>query len=102
MPHSRTAVVTGAARGIGLAAAERLVAAGHRVALVDHDTDVLERAVKDLPIDQVIWIAADVTARDAPARIAAAIAVWPEVDILVNNAGKSLKRDGRSPGLAQM
>jgi len=38
---SRTALVTGAARGIGLATAEVLLATGHRVAIVDKDADAL-------------------------------------------------------------
>src|SRR6266545_2575253 len=41
---SRTALVTGAARGIGLATAEALLAAGHRVAMVDKDADALRSA----------------------------------------------------------
>jgi 3-oxoacyl-[acyl-carrier protein] reductase len=38
--EGRTALVTGAARGIGLAITERLLAEGARVALVDRDPQV--------------------------------------------------------------
>ena len=65
----RTAVVTGATRGIGAAVAELLEAEGARVVRVARGEGV------------------DVTAPDAPERIAA-LAGGP-VDILVNNAGTS-------------
>ena len=41
----RTAIVTGAARGIGLATAQRLLASGAAVALWDIDADALDQAV---------------------------------------------------------
>ena len=44
----RTAIVTGAARGIGLATAQRLSASGASVALWDIDVDALDRAVAAL------------------------------------------------------
>src|SRR3972149_5913481 len=40
-PISRTALVTGAARGIGLATVRKLLDAGHRVAMADHDAEAL-------------------------------------------------------------
>jgi 3-oxoacyl-[acyl-carrier protein] reductase len=44
----RTALVTGAARGIGFAIAERLLADGARVAMLDRDGVLLERAAARL------------------------------------------------------
>jgi 3-oxoacyl-[acyl-carrier protein] reductase len=68
----RTAVVTGASRGIGAATAELLEAEGARVVGVSRTTGI------------------DVTAQDAPERIAE-LAGAP-VDILVNNAGTSFAK----------
>jgi 2-hydroxycyclohexanecarboxyl-CoA dehydrogenase len=45
---SRTAVVTGAASGIGLAIVRRLTAQGHRVALLDIDGDGAARSAEEL------------------------------------------------------
>ena len=44
----RVIIVTGAAKGIGLACAQRLVEDGHRVVLTDMDTDAGYRAAEDL------------------------------------------------------
>jgi NAD(P)-dependent dehydrogenase (short-subunit alcohol dehydrogenase family) len=48
MGSSESAVVTGAAMGIGFAVAQRLVADGYQVACVDWNADALERAVTAL------------------------------------------------------
>lgn len=60
----RTAVVTGASRGIGLAIASSLAGAGARVALLARDRNRLERAVKTLGAGAVS-IPCDVRDRDA-------------------------------------
>jgi NAD(P)-dependent dehydrogenase (short-subunit alcohol dehydrogenase family) len=85
-PTMRTAVVTGAARGIGLATATRLSSDGHRVVLIDRDADALALAVAG--IAGSIGYACDVTDENEPqgAFRAAARAFGP-VEILVNNAG---------------
>src|SRR2546428_8215045 len=62
---SRTALVTGAARGIGLATAEALLAAGHRVAMVDRDGDAVRAAASKLPSDHVLALVQDVAHPDA-------------------------------------
>jgi len=46
--NGRVAIVTGAARGIGLAAAERLAAEGAAVLMVDYDIDEANRAADRL------------------------------------------------------
>jgi meso-butanediol dehydrogenase/(S,S)-butanediol dehydrogenase/diacetyl reductase len=84
---AKVAVVTGAARGIGLAAARRFVAAGYAVALLDIDAPTLERAAGALP-GRVLPIACDVT--DIAQVRAAAVKVEADlgrVVALVNNAG---------------
>ncbi len=85
----KVALVTGAARGIGLATAKRFLADGWRVALLDIDGETLDRAHAALPrSDAIIAIRCDVA--DA-AGVADALAVvaqkFGRLDALVNNAG---------------
>jgi nucleoside-diphosphate-sugar epimerase len=49
------AVVTGGARGIGLAVAERFLAEGHRVALLDIDRKTCARPKRGSPIPSACW-----------------------------------------------
>ena len=83
----RMALVTGAARGIGLAIAGALARRGARVALVDVAADALERAVQTVG-PRALPIVANVTRPDDVQRaVAAAVARFGGLDILVNNAG---------------
>lgn len=85
----RTALVTGAAGGIGRACALRLAAAGATVRAVDRDTDGLARLVTDHPNGvrgRIESCPLDLTDLDAAERIAAG------ADLLVNNAGLQLVR----------
>jgi NAD(P)-dependent dehydrogenase (short-subunit alcohol dehydrogenase family) len=85
-PVARTAVVTGAARGIGFAAARRLAADGHRVVLVDLDEVMLQRASNE--IAGSLAYRCDITDLAEPDGVfAEAKATFGPVDILVNNAG---------------
>ena len=82
-----TAIVTGAARGIGLATAKLFQAEGRRVALIDIDRDELDRAAAELGPD-VEAVALDVGDPEAVARDVPALAArLGRVDALVNNAG---------------
>ena len=86
---SPVAVVTGGARGIGLAIGQWFLAHGHRVALLDIDDATLRGTVATLgPPAAVLAVRADV--RD-PAQVVAAIAQvvarFGRIDKLVNNAG---------------
>src|SRR2546426_2814327 len=97
---SRTALVTGAARGIGLATAEALLASGHRVALVDRDGDAVRAAAARLPSDRTLPIAQDIAHPDAGTKLDQVVrSRWDPVSILVNNAGiPSPRRGGRTAG----
>ena len=87
----RAAVITGAASGIGLAAAQRLAALGMAVCMADVDTEALEREAASLAAT-----GADVLARRTdvadPAQVAAlrdaALGRWGSVAVLMNNAGR--------------
>ncbi|AWQ06428.1 SDR family oxidoreductase [Bordetella bronchiseptica] len=101
---NRTALVTGAARGIGLAIATRLALDGHPVIMLDASPDVEasaralagrglrahgmrldisdEQAVRDLPRQCGQW--------------------WENLAIVVNNAGISPKHEGRKRKVAEM
>ncbi|MGP4084567.1 SDR family NAD(P)-dependent oxidoreductase, partial [Streptomyces sp. KR55] len=84
----RTAVVTGAASGIGAATAERLAREGAAVILADIAADrgeaVAERITKDG--GRASFVTADVAAEDDWSRIVAAAHAFGPVDVLVSNA----------------
>ncbi len=82
------AVVTGGARGIGLATARWFLDHGHRVALLDIDAETLARTAQDLDdARRVLAIVCDVA---LPAQVRPAIdrvaAHYGRIDALVNNA----------------
>lgn len=93
MTHSalqpgNTALITGAASGIGLAAARRFASLGLNVVLVDLGSDRLEAAVRTLIHDgatdsHIRAIETDVSDADAVAGLARTVR---DVDVLMNNA----------------
>lgn len=86
----KTALITGASRGIGRAVASGYAAAGASLALVARSTDDLDqvRAEIEAAGGRAFSLSCDVTDRDAVrAMVAAAIDGLGSVDILVNNAG---------------
>jgi 3-oxoacyl-[acyl-carrier protein] reductase len=83
----RTAVVTGAAQGIGLAIAQLLLEHGANLALVDLDADRAEHAAAALG-GAVLPFGCDVTDEAAvEAVVARTVEEFGSLDIYVNNAG---------------
>jgi len=86
---SRSAIVTGGARGIGFAIATRLLQSGASVSLWDVDAAALTDAAEKLkPLGKVHTTVVNVTsAESAEAAAAATAQALGKLDILVNNAG---------------
>jgi NAD(P)-dependent dehydrogenase (short-subunit alcohol dehydrogenase family) len=87
---TRSALVTGGSRGIGLGIARRLLTDGYQVVINGVRTaDVVAATLEDLSrLGDVAYVAADVG--DAPGRshlVAETLAVVGRLDVLVNNAG---------------
>ena len=85
----RTAVVTGGAKGIGLATAERMLESGAAVSLWDLDAAALDGVAQALSskgtVDTVVMDAGDPDSVDKAAK--ATLERFPTIDILVANAG---------------
>ena len=86
----KTALVTGASRGIGLAIARAFAAEGAALVLNARNKDRLEEAAAELadafPVN-IITHACDVAERGAVDEMIAAVESRAEIDVLVNNAG---------------
>jgi NADP-dependent 3-hydroxy acid dehydrogenase YdfG len=88
----RTAIVTGASSGIGLATARALVAEGARVALGARRTERLEQIKAELGEGHVV-APLDVTdAESCRSFVEVAVGEFDNIDILFNNAGLALGR----------
>lgn len=85
--QNKTSVVTGGARGIGLATAQELAAHGSNIVLADLDAAALGRAAETLQTN-VVKVVCDVTSPgDVDALVAAAVDSFGSLDVMVNNAG---------------
>jgi NAD(P)-dependent dehydrogenase (short-subunit alcohol dehydrogenase family) len=86
--RGKVAVVTGAASGIGFAAARRLAGFGMRICLVDRDQARLAEASAALAGSDVSAFTIDVSDRDAVAALATTVLErFGAVSVLMNNAG---------------
>ena len=88
--RGQAVVITGGARGIGLATAQAFARQGARLALLDMDAAALDEAVAGLSAQGVQALAcqASVTDADAVERAFAQVeAAYGRIDVLVNNAG---------------
>jgi 3-oxoacyl-[acyl-carrier protein] reductase len=87
---NRTALVTGASRGIGLACARALAESGARVVLAARDRAKLEEASAQIP--NSTWVEIDLSSQDSIKAAFAQAAKNGPIDILVNNA--AITKDG--------
>jgi 3-oxoacyl-[acyl-carrier protein] reductase len=84
---NRTALITGASRGIGLACARALAAGGARVILAARNIEKLKAAVAEVPGSS--WVQIDMASAES---VKEAFAKAGKIDILVNNA--AITKDG--------
>jgi NAD(P)-dependent dehydrogenase (short-subunit alcohol dehydrogenase family) len=86
--NDKVALVTGGARGIGLATAQALRARGASVVIVDLDAEAAERAAAQVHESKALGLAADVTDRSAMQRaVATTVERFGGLDVVVANAG---------------
>ena len=97
--EGKTAVVTGAASGIGRALAERFAAAGMQVVLADVETDAPNQAVEELAMRRhgVIGVPTNTMVRNSVQALAErSIAEFGKVHLLCNNAGVVSMHEART------
>jgi len=88
--ENRVAIVTGAARGIGAATAQKMSREGARVAVVDIDADPAREVVSEIQANggEAAFFPCDVS---KPAQVEQlvkeVVAAYGQLDVLVNNAG---------------
>jgi NAD(P)-dependent dehydrogenase (short-subunit alcohol dehydrogenase family) len=83
----KVALITGAARGIGLACAEEMAREGAKVALADIDAEALAKAARSIGPDALPLVLDVTSAAQWQAGLAAVEARFGALTILVNNAG---------------
>ncbi len=84
--NDKIAIVTGAARGIGLATTKILIDAGWQVAMVDRDVEALHTAAEDLENAQAFEC--DISnPHQVDEMTKAVLAAFGQIDAVVNNAG---------------
>lgn len=85
----KTAIITGAAQGIGYAIARRFLREGAQVVISDINDEKGELAAEELSsLGDVRYVSADVGERlDVHNLVAASMDAFGDIDILVNNAG---------------
>ena len=91
----RAVIVTGAAQGLGLACAERFIADGDRVMLVDIKEEALLAAADRLGDRAVAHVVdlASLNADSAAAIVASCVEAFGRCDVLINNAGMIVQAD---------
>ena len=86
--RTKTALITGASRGIGAACVRAFAKAGARLVMLGRDTDAMGALVRELKVDSIA-ISADLSEPDGLAPVLQKAAKWigGAPDIIVNNAG---------------
>jgi meso-butanediol dehydrogenase/(S,S)-butanediol dehydrogenase/diacetyl reductase len=85
---SNVAIITGAARGIGLATAERFLAEGWHVVMIDRLDDLLQEEARALGSNRAHPIVCDVSVPDqVSSAVKETVDTLGRIDALVNNAG---------------
>lgn len=88
----KVAIITGAASGMGLAAAQLFAREGAQVVATDVVADVLEKEIAEIQGD-IIAVPLDVASADAWAEVVATtVRTYGGVDVLINNAGIHLAK----------
>jgi len=91
--QGRSALVTGAGRGIGRAIADALATNGARVAYTDVDAETARGSADEAPGGRAIALALDVTdANSVESAVKEAAGEFGKIDILINNAGVNTLR----------
>jgi NAD(P)-dependent dehydrogenase (short-subunit alcohol dehydrogenase family) len=94
--NGKTAIVTGASRGIGRAIATRLAREGARVILCARDRNLMEHAVQEIAQagGRAAAFGVDLREMDAAQRtVDFALETFGQIDIVVNNAGATKRGD---------
>jgi len=92
--NQKTVLVTGAASGIGLAAARRFLDEGARVVMLDIEEAKLKEAAAGLPQDRVLVHVGDTADQaTAAAVVKATVERFGGLDVLINNAGIATEGD---------
>lgn len=100
--ENKTIIITGAAMGLGLAAAKELASRGANLALVDYNTEALDKAKQEIHAEfvdvKVITVTADVSNEEAVKNyVAETVKTFGSIDGLYNNAGI----EGRQTGMTE-
>jgi 3-oxoacyl-[acyl-carrier protein] reductase len=95
----RTALITGASRGIGKACAQALASSGHRVVVAARSAEKLEEVAKEIGLEAFV-LEMDLANRDSIMNgMARAAKEFGRIDVLVNNAG--IAKDGLAVRMKQ-
>lgn len=83
----RVALITGSARGIGFATAQKFVESGHSVILVGRNEDTLKKAQEKIAgnTKTLVWDVADI--EGIPSKVQEAVELFGKIDVVVNCAG---------------